>query len=199
MSVVRVNQVQDTSTNVAANISGGVVGFTNTPTFASGKDPFNSVIETFYYSLLANGSGESLVTDGVLDLGWTRRSKSFQYAEKNSGMSVNSNGIWTFPSTGIWNVTLVLRYRSSDASTYTGVRLKTTTNNSSYASSKVTYTNNSGALRFNNNILTHYMNVTDTTNQKLFYDIETQQAITIQGGSGISPTEVTFIKLCPSV
>jgi hypothetical protein len=31
MSVVRVNQIQDTSTNVAANISGGVVTFTNTP------------------------------------------------------------------------------------------------------------------------------------------------------------------------
>ena len=159
----------------------------------------NSVIETFYYSLLANGSGENLATNGVLDLGWTRRSKSFQYAEKNSGMSVNSNGIWTFPSTGTWNATLVLRYKSSDASTYTGVRLKTTTNNSDYASTKVSYTNNSGANRYNHSILTQYMNVTDTTNQKLFYDIETHQTIMIQGGSGISSTEVTFIKLCASV
>jgi len=31
MSTIRVNQVQDTSTNVAANISGGVVTFTNPP------------------------------------------------------------------------------------------------------------------------------------------------------------------------
>jgi len=31
MSVVRVNQIQDTSTNVAANISGGIVTFTNPP------------------------------------------------------------------------------------------------------------------------------------------------------------------------
>lgn len=31
MSTIRVNQIQDTSTNVAANISGGVVTFTNTP------------------------------------------------------------------------------------------------------------------------------------------------------------------------
>ena len=159
----------------------------------------NSVIETFYYSLLANGSGEDLTTNGVLDLGWTRRSKSFAHAEKNSGMSVNSSGIWTFPSTGIWNVTLVLRYRSSDASTYTSSRLKTTTNNSDYASTKVSYTNNSGANRYNHSILTQYMNVTDTTNQKLFYDIETHQTIMIQGGSGISSTEVTFIKLCASV
>ena len=36
MSVVRVNQIQDTSTNVAANISGGVVTFTNTPINAGG-------------------------------------------------------------------------------------------------------------------------------------------------------------------
>jgi hypothetical protein len=31
MSIIRVNQIQDTSTNVAANVSGGVVTFTNTP------------------------------------------------------------------------------------------------------------------------------------------------------------------------
>jgi hypothetical protein len=31
MSTIRVNQVQDTSTNVAANISGGVVTFNNSP------------------------------------------------------------------------------------------------------------------------------------------------------------------------
>jgi len=31
MSTIRVNQIQDTSTNVAANISGGVVTFSNTP------------------------------------------------------------------------------------------------------------------------------------------------------------------------
>jgi len=31
MSTIRVNQIQDTSTNVAANISGGIVTFTNPP------------------------------------------------------------------------------------------------------------------------------------------------------------------------
>ncbi len=36
MSTIRVNQIQDTSTNVAANISGGVVTFTNPPNLSTG-------------------------------------------------------------------------------------------------------------------------------------------------------------------
>ena len=61
MSTIRVNQVQDTSTNVAANISGGVVAFNNTPTFASGADPFNSVVETFYYHTTDIAEGNNAV------------------------------------------------------------------------------------------------------------------------------------------
>ena len=55
MSTVRVNQIQDTSTNVAANISGGVVTFTNTP-IGAGKilQVVDSVINT--------GSSNSQVT-----------------------------------------------------------------------------------------------------------------------------------------
>jgi hypothetical protein len=37
MSIIKVNQVQDTSTNVAANISGGVVTFNNQPSFPGGS------------------------------------------------------------------------------------------------------------------------------------------------------------------
>jgi len=36
MSILRTNQIQDTGTNVAANISGGVVTFTNTPSTPNG-------------------------------------------------------------------------------------------------------------------------------------------------------------------
>jgi len=36
MSIIKVNQVQDTSTNVAANISGGVVTFNNPPSLSTG-------------------------------------------------------------------------------------------------------------------------------------------------------------------
>ena len=69
MSTIRVNQVQDTSTNVAANISGGVVAFNNTPTFASGADPFNSVVETFYYHTTDIAEGNN----AVLDQTWYRK------------------------------------------------------------------------------------------------------------------------------
>ena len=46
MSVVRVNQIQDTSTNVAANISGGVVTFTNPPVGVTVPVPYRVLLET---------------------------------------------------------------------------------------------------------------------------------------------------------
>jgi len=46
MSVVRVNQIQDTSTNVAANISGGVVTFTNPPIGVTVPVPYRVLLET---------------------------------------------------------------------------------------------------------------------------------------------------------
>ena len=56
MSVVRVNQIQDTSTNVAANISGGVVTFTNPPQ-GTGKllqMPFTQYTSTTTVSISSN-------------------------------------------------------------------------------------------------------------------------------------------------
>jgi hypothetical protein len=58
MSTIRVNQVQDTSTNVAANISGGVVTFTNPPLG----------LEDGYKQLgtpTATTSGESVTITGI--------------------------------------------------------------------------------------------------------------------------------------
>jgi hypothetical protein len=61
MSTIRVNQIQDTSTNVAANVSGGVVTFTNTP-IGAGK--VLQVKQAHVASEIATTS-TSFVTSGV--------------------------------------------------------------------------------------------------------------------------------------
>tara|TARA_R110000851_G_scaffold51924_1_gene122976 strand:+ start:143 stop:703 length:561 start_codon:yes stop_codon:yes gene_type:complete len=154
--------------------------------------PFNSVIETWYYN-----ADESHNSGTALDSTWTRRSASL-VANKNVGISVN-NGIFTFPSTGIWNVTMTLRYKSTGASNYTAARLMITVNNSSYSPAKLSYVSDGASGKHNTSILTHVMNVTDISNQKLYYDVETQHAILVEGGEALNATEITFIKLCPSV
>jgi len=85
MSVVRVNQIQDTSTNVAANISGGVVTFTNqiiTPTRPS------------FYAANLNGTTWNGGTLTGAD------ASGYGYA---NGMSYNaSSGELTIPLAGLY-------------------------------------------------------------------------------------------------
>lgn len=47
MSTIRVNQVQDTSTNVAANISGGVITATNAIISSNGINMGNEVLDSY--------------------------------------------------------------------------------------------------------------------------------------------------------
>ncbi len=193
MSTIRVNQIQDTSTNVAANIAGGVVAFNNTPTFASGTDPFNSVIETFYYH-----TGNIAESDGsVLDATWTRDTSNGT-ANKNGGMSASS-GIWTFPSTGIWQVTLLLYYYVSTARIACGVTLRHTPDNGSNHNDVLSLYNNFYASNAHSSISMPWtFNITDTSNQKISYKINGDN-ITVGGGSSNGGTRLNFIKLCPSV
>lgn len=180
-------------TDAMAISSAGVVNFTQTPTYASTKDPFNSVIETWYY----DSQDRSHSNGTVLNQTWTRKTNDLT-ANKNGGMSVSS-GIFTFPSTGVWNVSLSLIFYASTSTTYHGVRLNITTDNSSYSNVALAYTNSTASGRHSNIVMPYVMNVTDTTNQKIKWTVSAQNAITVRGGSTEVGTKATFIKLCPSV
>jgi hypothetical protein len=80
MSVVRVNQIQDTSTNVAANISGGVVTFTNPP---SG---LNLPIELIHSVTLTSGSSSELDFNGHFSSTYTN------YELHGTNIHVSSDG-----------------------------------------------------------------------------------------------------------
>ena len=123
MSVVRVNQVQDTSTNVAANVSGGVVTFSNRIiqpakiAFKAGKTDGNQSISnssltqvTFSHTVLNDGScystGNSRFTPNVagnyflytaLQLTGTFGDNATYYItiRKNGSVEVyNENKVW---------------------------------------------------------------------------------------------------------
>jgi len=91
MSVVRVNQIQDTSTNVAANISGGVVTFTNTPINAGG----GKVLQVINAKSLTD-SGAVTGTTAILTASITPSSTSsriFVTAMASCQLTSGSNGI----------------------------------------------------------------------------------------------------------
>jgi hypothetical protein len=184
-STIGVQNIAHTNGTVAATVSsGGVVTFTS--------DPFNNVIETFYYD-----STDRVHTDGVvLNQAWTRQTAN-QTANKNSGMSASS-GIFTFPSTGVWRTELDAQFITSQSSTYAGFSLYFTANNSSYTQINARYNGNTAGAMYMSVNMPYTFNITDTSNQKIRFNVSAQHQITIRGGSTHAGTKLHFIKLCPS-
>ena len=113
----------------------------------------------------------------------------------------NGTGIWTFPSTGIWRIELVLKfYHSGGASAYTGVRMFVTTDNSNYGVVDGAYHNGYTTNANCTIILPYTLNVNDISNVKFRHKLTTNNTIIVRGGtSDHYATKIHFIKLCPSV
>ena len=194
MSVLRTNQITDTATNVAANISGGTVSFNNTPTFAAGKDPFNSIIETFYYhdGAALEGSDQDLYRD------WTKITTN-PTANKNSGMT-ESSGVWTFPSTGIWLTNLHFSFYDTAANNAVGINLKYSSDSgANFTSVQAAFQNTRAVNAWGHINLNYAFNITNVSTERIVYRTSSDDNLYVQGGSGASATKVQFIKLCPSV
>tara|TARA_B100001057_G_scaffold105083_1_gene102583 strand:- start:1272 stop:1874 length:603 start_codon:yes stop_codon:yes gene_type:complete len=192
------NIAHTNGTNAMTISSGGVTAFTT--------DPFNSVIETWYYN---DDTTTAHANDDLLNQGYSRVTTNAT-ANKNGGMTHSTsagtagNGIWTFPSTGIWRIELILNfYFSGGAGVATGVKMQVTTNNSAYndvVGGRLSgYTTNANATIS----LPYTLNVTDVANVKFRHVINTTgNNIIIRGGGtavSIYTSLIHFIKLCPSV
>ncbi len=91
MSTIRVNQIQDTSTNVAANISGGVVSLTTPLTSSSGGTGHSALIAFDVSKVNASAASGS---QGVV---------VFNHVTTNIGNAYNtSNGRFTAPVAGTY-------------------------------------------------------------------------------------------------
>jgi len=109
MSTIKVNQIQDTSTNVAANISGGVVSLT-TPLAVSSGGTGVSAKDAFCYVLINNGS--TMYMDGG---DWDTFVNSVTNVHASTPYSNNSfqpDGIGSNfnVATGIWTCSVAGRY-----------------------------------------------------------------------------------------
>ena len=107
-----------------------------------------------------------------------------------------SSGIFTFPSTGIYLVNFVCTYFPSvinDETIY--IEIHATTNNSTYTCVARSY----GSMRENESettIATSLIDVTDTSNVKVRFDVDNQLgANSVRGDSTQNETHFTFIRL----
>ena len=98
---------------------------------------------------------------------FTRNDKNAGASQIGAGMSVDSNGIWTFPTTGKYMIVVHLNNRANSGdNTYLG--LLSTTNNSTYIECKRFQTGSSGNDgNSHSGSGVYFMNVTDTSQVKL--------------------------------
>ena len=114
-----------------------------------------------------------------------------------SGMS-ESSGVFTFPSTGIYLVTLCLQTaRTVSNDDRIDISISLTTDNSSFNDCARGFTNSdgvtSGDTGYINNI-SSLIDVTDTSNVKVRFDIANNVNL-VRGSSSNNQTTMTFIRL----
>jgi hypothetical protein len=112
-----------------------------------------------------------------------------------SAMS-QSSGIFTFPSTGIWQIIFTVNASESGTVAYHTGTIKTTTNNSSYATAANCDQNwdNSGTA-YSVSTCTFLFDVTDTTQCKVRFDIDSSGSSTTEGTASYVATGMSFLRL----
>ena len=183
MSKIQTNKIQHTATGAAeftlptTDGSAGQVLKTDGSGNLSWVTPATS---NPYFSVHDQWAlNQNISTGGEFTLTSTHFSRSNAYAPTiGSAMSVDSNGYWTFPSTGIWRIKAqALVSTSNNAIRYIGILFKKSTNGgSSFDNAFYSYTHTaavSGAT-YTSLQLEHYMDVTSTTDVELEIRIDAQ-------------------------
>ena len=129
---------------------------------------------------------------------FTRNDKNAGASQIGAGMSVASDGTWTFPTTGKYMIVVHLNNRANSGdNTYIG--LKTTTNNSTYIECKRCQSSSSGnSGNSHSGSGSYFINVTDTSQVKVkFYPMSLQSGSYFEGrGSGFPmQSSITFTRM----
>ena len=113
---------------------------------------------------------------------FTRNDKNAGASQIGTGMSVASDGTWTFPTTGKYMIVVHLNNRANSGdNTYLG--LFSTTNNSTYIECKRMQTSSSGGSgNGHSGSGSYFINVTDTSQVKVkFYPMSLQSGSFFEG------------------
>ena len=109
-----------------------------------------------------------------------------------------SSGIFTFPTTGVYQVSFTAYLESTEQQRYHTIQIYATTNNSSYyhmtESSK--YMNYTSATAYSGVHCSTYFDVTDTAQCKIRFDyVPAGSVTTLLGATNYNATHVMFIRM----
>ena len=123
---------------------------------------------------------------------FTRNDKNAGASQIGTGMSVASDGTWTFPTTGKYMIVVHLNNRANSGdNTYLG--LLSTTNNGTYVECKRIQSSSSGGTgNGHSGSGEYFINVTDTSQVKIKY-----YPMSLQSGSYFEGSDTT--NLCSTI
>ena len=120
------------------------------------------------------------------------------FAKIGTGVSKDSNGYFSFPSTGYWEVKFTAILQAQYGLRTTIATIRATTNNggawSKIASSPARSTNSSHQIG-NIQPITVLLNITDTTNQKIYFACEIEDEGIVRGEPDQIMTNMIFKKV----
>ena len=161
--------------------------------FADGRILHNGVevasekMVDFWYinSDISNNDSDSYLPGSK----FTRNDKNAGASQIGTGMSVASDGTWTFPTTGKYMIVVHLNNRANSGdNTYLG--LFSTTNNSTYTECKRMQTSSSGGTgNGHSGSGEYFINVTDTSQVKIKY-----YPMSLQSGSYFEGADTTQLQ-----
>ena len=127
---------------------------------------------------------------------FTRNDKNAGASQIGKGMSVASDGTWTFPTTGKYMIVVHLNNRANSGdNTYLG--LFSTTNNSTYTECKRMQTSSSGGTgNGHSGSGEYFINVTDTSQVKIkYYPMSLQSGSYFEGSDAHLQSTITYTRL----
>ena len=118
------------------------------------------------------------------------------FGSLGTGMTEGS-GTFTFPSTGIYLVRAVAyAFRNATSSAYTGIRITTTHDNSTYAVAAIGYGYIPDVNGAYTNVAVEYVfDVTNTSTHKVMFETQSANGVIYGGNSTQNRTHFTFMKL----
>ena len=139
------------------------------------------------------------VSAAIVSSNWERVDTAPAAGKIGTGMA-ESSGIFTFPSTGIWQVYSDWSFNTNDEVRYNGVNIYATTNNSSYSQVTANYgssVHDASGLCYGHCHAMAIVDITDVSNQKvaMYLNSEAGNNTTWIGNTAKSENVTFFIRL----
>ena len=142
-------------------------------------------------------SGGTLTTDGTtaFTANWERGDTN-SHGQIGSGMT-ESNGIFTFPSTGIYQIIAIMSFkRNSGDNRYANLQIEVTTDGSNYALAADGFAIFPSDYNITNAIAHFLFDVTNTSTHKVKFEAYTNRSsVLFLGNTGYNENSFTFLKL----